>query len=632
MCDSKPPELAQSGLAHKPSPAALRYHQHMSKPDGIALASLTAAELLARRKSLKRQLSASRDLDPIRIAVLGGSTTQEVVDLLELHLLASGFLPVFYQSEFGRFYTEAVHDSNALRDFAPDLVYIHTSVLNIQAFAPVHATHADFETSTQAEFNRFREVWTALGSTLGCSIIQNNFELPRHAMLGNLDAVSPAGHTSFVTELNRLFAQAAGADPRLHLQDVFSISARLGLDQWFDPQRWFNYKIVTTPAGSNALALSLAAIIRGMFGRSRKVLVLDLDNTLWGGVIGDDGVESIQIGRETPLAEAFSAFQQYCLDLRDRGVLLAVSSKNEESAALEGLSHPDSILRREHFASFRVNWKPKAENLVAIARELNFSLDSFVFVDDSPAERALVAEQLPEVAVPDIGSDVAAFPAIIQAGRYFEPVLLSREDIARAAFYQEDLDRSSLASRALDHAEYLDALDMTAEIELFKPLYLERITQLTNKTNQFNLTTRRYTLAEMQDVLADSTAIGIYGRLSDRFGDNGLVSVVLGHIHQGIFDIELWLMSCRVIKRDLEFAMLDELVERARAAEVRQLRGSYIPSRKNALVADHYIRLGFEKISAEPDGTTVYMLQVAGYEPRNGHIRVPRLVLAGDGL
>ena len=293
----------------------------MNKSGEVLLTGLSLSELLMQRKSLRREFLARENLRPIRFAVLGGSTTSELVKLLELWLLDSGFSPTFHETEYGRYYADAVHDPQAIIDFKPDVVYIHTSVKDIQNFAPMHASRAQFEEHVQAELKRYREIWESLESKLDCLIIQNNFEFPQHAILGNLDSVVAGGHTRFVSELNREFALAADANSRLLIQDVCSISARMGLDRWFDGERYFGYKLVTTLAGTRALAISLTAMVRAMYGKNRKVLVLDLDNTLWGGVIGDDGVDKIDIGRETPVSEAYTAFQEYCLSMRNRGVL-----------------------------------------------------------------------------------------------------------------------------------------------------------------------------------------------------------------------------------------------------------------------------------------------------------------------
>jgi FkbH-like protein len=606
----------------------VRYSKRMSHPDGIQLASLSLNELLVKRRGLKRRLSAREHLKPIRLAVLGGSTTNEVVDLLELWLLEAGFLPTIHQSEYGRFHVDAVHDTQALEDFKPDLVYVHTSVLNIEHFAPIKATETELAEYVQVELARFRQIWKSLDQKLGCLVIQNNFEFPPNAILGNLDVSHPGGHTRFVNELNREFALAAAGNGRLLLQDVCSLSARLGLTQWFDLERFYSYKIVTSVEGSYALAVSLAAIIRACYGKTRKVLVLDLDHTIWGGVIGDDGVDKIQIGKETPVAEAYTAFQEYCLSLRNRGILLAVCSKNDETIARSGFEHPDSVLKLEHISCFKANWDPKHENIALIAQELNLGVESFVFVDDNPAERAIVEAQVDGIAVPNVGNDVAAYAGIIEAGRYFEQVSFSKEDLERAALYQENSQRATFESKFADYGEYLDSLDMTAEIDRFKALYINRITQLTNKTNQFNLTTRRYSLAEMEAVLNDPDAIGIYGRLTDRFGDNGLVSIVLGHRDGKILDIDLWLMSCRVLKRDMEFAMLDTLVEYTRKIGVKKLRGHYLPTRKNALVAEHYSKLGFTTDFEAEDGSKVYSLDVSDFRPANTHIKVVTAVHA----
>jgi FkbH-like protein len=580
-------------------------------------------DLLLRRRGLRRQLTTRADLTEIRVAVLGGTTTNEVVEFLEILLLQSGFRPEFHQSEYRRFYEDAVLEPETIAEFKPDLIYIHTCSINIQRFPPVSCSEQDFPGFVEAEMNRFRAIWSSLGNTVGCQIIQNNFELPQRACLGNLDAVVPGGATRFINELNRHFALEASANPRLTLQDLASISARVGLDHWFDPERWFSYKIANTAEASFATATSLASLVRAMYGRSRKVLVLDLDNTLWGGVIGDDGPDHIVLGRETPLGEAYIAFQEYCLSLREQGVLLAVCSKNNEEVANQGFAHPDSVLKRGHFSAFKANWEPKDKNILDIAQELNLGVDSFVFVDDNPAERSIIQAQIPGIAVPDVGKDVANYAAIIEAGRYFEMLTLEKEDISRATLYQENAQRAKLEQTFANYGEYLDSLEMTADVGTFSATYIERIAQLTNKSNQFNLTTRRYTLAEMEALAHDRNHIGIYGKLTDRFGDNGLVSVVLGRLEGKLLHLDLWLMSCRVLKREVEIAMLDGIVDRARDRHIESLVGYYLPTAKNGMVAGHYEKLGFTLTSKdEATGATTWSLDITHYASQNAHIRI----------
>ena len=261
---------------------------------------------------------------------------------------------------------------------------------NVQGPPPLSCSEADLPGFIEAEVNRFRQIWDAIETNLSCQVIQNNFEAPPYAMLGNMGASAAGGLNRFIMQLNSAFAQEAAKRPRLLLQDVNGISARLGLGQWFDWDRYFSYKLLLTPEANLELARSFTSLVKALYGRSRKVLILDLDNTLWGGVIGDDGVDQIQIGRESPVGEAYTAFQEYCLALRDRGVLLAVCSKNDDEIARSGFAHPSSVLKIEHFSSFKANWEPKHENILAIAKELNLGADSFVFVDDNPAERSIV--------------------------------------------------------------------------------------------------------------------------------------------------------------------------------------------------------------------------------------------------
>ena len=587
-------------------------------------------EVLLNRRDWRAELLSAGGLKDLRIAILGGSTTNELVNLLELFLLSSGFKPVFYQADYGRYYEAAVQDPDELIAFKPDVVYIHTSCHDVRSLPPVACDNAQFQQHIDVTLERFVEIWDAIERNVGCQVVQNNFEAPPYAILGNLDTVAYGGKSRFFLSLNVELAQAAMTRAKVSVQDIHGLSAHLGLKNWFDWGRYWGYKLLWTVEANFEVARSLNALIGALYGRSRKVLVLDLDNTLWGGVIGDDGVDRIQIGRETPLAEAYTAFQEYCLSLRERGVLLAVCSKNTESAAKSGFEHPSSVLKLEHCSSFKANWEPKHENILTIAKELNLGVDSFVFVDDNPAERAIVQAQLPQVAVPDVGSDVTHYAEIIEKARYFETVSLSKEDVERAALYAENVQRHDAQAQFANYGEYLDSLEMVAEIDNVHPMYLERIAQLTNKTNQFNLTTRRYTLAQIEEIAKDPGYIAIYGKLRDRFGDNGLISVVVGRRHAYTIHLDLWLMSCRVLKRDMELAMLDVLVERALKHGIRTLCGYYLPTAKNGMVADFYYKLGFEEFAfpgeAAPQdvlaGSSAWKLDLTNYSRRNSHIQL----------
>ena len=570
-------------------------------------------------RKLIRQLRSQPLQRKLRIAILGGSTTQEVALFLEVLLLERGFDPLFWHSEYGRYWEDGALGNEELDAFAPDLIYLHTGTHNIRNWPALSATSADAQSAAEAELYRLQEIWDGLRARFQTPILQNNFELPNLRILGNFDAVHPAGRVAFTERLNALLAYEVQQRPYLLLNDLRYLSALVGLDNWYDPGRWFSYKLATTPQGSAALAFNLAALIAARYGQSKKVLTLDLDNTLWGGVIGDDGVDAIVLGRETPRAEAHTHFQEYAQRLRQRGVVLTVASKNEDAAAREGFEHPDSVLKTEDFSSFKANWEPKYENIELMGHELSLGLDSFVFADDNPAERALVAAQLPQVTVPEIGDDPSAYARILDRNLYFETLALSSEDLARSSHYAGNAKRNELQGKFADYGAFLASLEMVAEAAFFQPPYMERIAQLTGKTNQFNLTTRRYSQAEIEAIAADPQCITRYIRLADRFGDNGLISVAIGRIAGETVHLDLWLMSCRVLKRDVELLMLDELAAAARQVGAKYLRGYYLPTPKNKMVSGHYEKLGFTCLEQTPESST-WVLPLEEYEPRNQHI------------
>lgn len=552
-----------------------------------------AASLVRQRKSLVKELLKQPNLVPTRVAILGGSTTAEVKNMLELFLLGHGVQPSFYESGYNRFSEDVLFENPELRNFKPDIVFIHTNWRNVSKFPELMEPAGEVESRVRREMDRFGSLWNKIHADLGAVIIQNNFDLPHQRPLGNLEFSQFSGRVNFLQRLNAEFASYARSHSRFLINDILYLSAQLGLNEWFAPSYWYNFHMALSPTATVALARNVAGIIKSVYGKSKKCLVLDLDNTLWGGIIGDDGVQNLILGREHPVGESFLDFQRYVKDLQRRGVLLAVCSKNDTENAKEGFSHPDSILKLEDFSVFRANWNPKPGNIREIATELNIGLDSLVFVDDNPAERALVADQLPEVAVPEVGSDVSRFAEILERERYFEVDQLVSDDLNRAAYYSANAQRSNSQAGFQNYGEFLASLEMTAEIAPFSSVYMERITQLINKTNQFNLTTKRYTGAEVESFAHDSACITLYGRLADKFGDNGLVSVVVGRTHDATVEVDLWLMSCRVLNREMELAMFDALVEQCQARGVRKLVGVYIPSKKNGMVAQHYEKLGF---------------------------------------
>lgn len=583
---------------------------------------IAVSEVLLKRLSLKRDLLKQTNLLPIRIAILGGSTTTEVMNMLELFLLAGGIAPTFYESGYNRYDEEVLFQNPELWKFKPDIVFIHTTWRNVQQFPNLLEPQAETEQRLHDEVARFKSIWERIHQELGALIIQNNFDFPRLRPLGNLEASEPCGRVNFLGRLNAEFADYARNHTRFFINDISYLSAQLGLAVWEDHTYWYNFHMALSPTASVYLAQNVASMIKAVYGKTKKCLILDLDNTLWGGVIGDDGVQNLILGRDHPVGEAFVNFQRYVKELRHRGVLLAVCSKNDAQNAKEGFSHPDSVLKLDDFAAFKANWNPKPDNIREIAMELNIGLDSLVLVDDNPAERALVAGQLPEVAVPEVGSDVSLFAEILEQERYFEVVKVVQDDLKRADFYAGNAERNLHQAAFRDYGEFLASLEMTSEIGPFVPVYMERITQLINKTNQFNLTTRRYTSAEVEAISRDSAYLTFYGRLVDKFGDNGLVSVMIGHVLGDSVEMDLWLMSCRVLKREMELAMFDALIEQCQGRGIGKIVGVYIPSKKNGMVAEHYSTLGFSRLETPSNERQLWQFDVpAGYLPRSHNIR-----------
>lgn len=578
------------------------------------------AELIKKQKSIKKKLLSDGAMRiKKRIAVLGGSTTNAIADMTELFLLWNGIEPEFYQSEYNQYWQDAMFGAE-LREFKPEFVFIHTSNRNITEYPNMSMNRAETDALMEKQLFHFTQMWDKLREDVGCPIIQNNMELPYWRLLGNKDCADHHGRVNFISGLNQGFYDYAAAHDNFFIHDINYLSARLGLDKWSDPLYWNMYKYAVAVPLIPEFAFSLSKIFASLLGRNKKVLALDLDNTLWGGVVGDDGPEKLALGQEVPMGQAYCEFQSYIKAQKQLGVLLTVCSKNEPENALAGLNHPDGVLKPEDFTLIKANWEPKSLNIEQTAKELDLLPESIVFVDDNPAEREIVKGSLPVEAPPLDG--VENYIRVLDGGGYFEVTNFSEDDLRRTEMYKQNAERAKMQSSFANYGEYLDSLEMQAVIEDFSPINLARVTQLTNKSNQFNVTTKRYTQTEMEQVYGSPDYIRLCGRLTDKFGDNGIVSVVIGHRSGEVLDIDLWLMSCRVLKRDMEYAMLDVFVEEAAKRGVKLIRGYYYPTAKNKMVKDLFADFGFERISEDEDGSTVWTLKTEGYENRNFHIRV----------
>ena len=578
------------------------------------------ALLMDSKKKLRRELlKDGTPRTPIKVAVLGGSTTSDIIKMLELFLLDRGVKPEFYESEYNFWWQDAVFGSEELDSFKPDIVFVHTTVRNLERFFP--SLDDDAEKREDECFEYFFKAWESLERRYGCTVIQNNFELPIFRLLGNRDCWDSRGAVRFVSRMNERFAAYASGRERFYINDVNYVAACYGLDRWHDEKAWCMYKYAMCTDAVPEFAYNLARIICSLCGRNKKALALDLDNTLWGGVVGDDGPEGIEIGSETATGECFLGFQRYLKKLQGIGVMLTVASKNDRENAVAGLERADCVLHPDDFIVIKANWETKDRNIAQTAAQMDLGTDAFVFVDDNPTERALVRSSLPGTAVPELESP-DEYVRVLDRSGWFEVTAFSADDLRRNDMYRANAMRAEVQSSFTDYTEYLLSLDMHADILPFDPVSIPRITQLTNKSNQFNLTTRRYTQPEIENAAADGDRITLYGRLTDTFGDNGIVSVVIGHIEGESCDIELWLMSCRVLKKDMELAMLDTLVGKCRARGVKQLKGTYLPTAKNGMVRGLYESFGFEKTYETPEGETGWVLELEGYADKNKVIAV----------
>ncbi len=578
--------------------------------------------ILKKSKSLKRRLMEENTARiKKKIAVLGGSTTHDVVRILELFLLNQGIEPEFYESEYGMYWEDAMFGNEELNAFAPDMIYIHTSLRNLRSFPEPSDSREAVEEKLAAEYGRFETMWEKLAQERQCPVIQNNFEYPYFRLMGNQDGADIHGRTYYVNEMNRRFAAYAQEHQNFFINDINYQSAVYGLDEWSAPEYWHMYKYSLCLKAIPWLAHNVANIVKSIFGKNKKSLVLDLDNTLWGGIVGDDGPENLEIGQETNMGQVFAEFQSYVKLLKDYGVMLNVASKNEEENALAGLNHPAGVLRPDDFLLIKANWEPKSLNIEQIAQQLNILPDSLVFADDNPAEREIVRQQTAGVTAPEIGRP-EDYIRVLDRGGYFEVTSLSDDDRKRNEMYQANLKREQQQASFADYADYLRSLEMTGVVRPFEPVYMGRIAQLTNKSNQFNLTTQRFTQAQIEQMAADEKYITLYGKLADKFGDNGVVSVVIAEKDGDCAHIRLWLMSCRVLKRDMELAMLDGLAERCLAEGIGTLYGYYYPTAKNNMVREFYGQLGFERISEDEAGNTGWKLSLTGYENKNHVIEV----------
>jgi FkbH-like protein len=536
-------------------------------------------------------------LRKLKIAVLGANTTTFLISVLRALCFRDGIDAEFYQGLYGALHQEILDGSSALYKFQPNVVIVMPFWREAFNFAPIEN---DENVIIDRMMEQYTSLWAALSARCSCHIVQHDIELPAQDPEFLPSTARQGGRTRIIRLLNLAMSnQAPGYVSVLDTDEVM----RRASSQWHSPLLWYTAQQHPAPTALLDLAEAQMAHIRSVVGLTRKVLICDLDNTLWGGVIGEDGLAGIKLGPGSPVGEAYADLQGYMLDLRRRGVLLTVCSKNNpDDAKLPFLQHPYSRLRLEDFSAFVVNWDDKAVNIRKISDQLALGSDSFVFLDDNPVERAWVRSQLPEVAVVNTGASIFGYLEALNRGRYFYSIQLSRDDVARADRYWSQAAATALRASSESAEAFLQSLQMTAITTQITPENISRVTQLLNKTNQFNLTTRRYTQAQVEVIRGDSRNwTGVF-QLSDRFGNHGIVGVMICKTPEhGTWEIDSWLISCRVLGRQLEHFMLNRVMQEAAAGGVEKIVGVYRPTAKNSQVADLYSRLGFSEIDSNPE-------------------------------
>jgi len=557
----------------------------------------------------------------LRLAIIGGASVRPLADLVVHFVEVLGEVSVeLWTGEYDNYVSEILEADSALYEFGPQLIFLIPSEARCRyegsALDPIEIQR-DAVASTAQEILDLCETAHARS---GAEVILANFRLPAGFDPGPMRSSSLSSDYAFRRAVNTELGLRAPV--YVYICDVEFLANRIGALKSHDPRTWFESK---QPYSADLLVY-VAKEVSQIFMRTRtaakKLIVLDLDNTLWGGVVGDDGLEGIEIGTTSPRGEAFRDFQLFLKSIKARGILLAVASKNDYEKAIEPfLSHPEMVLSLEDFVSFKANWEPKSENIREIATELALGLDSFVFVDDNPAEIEIVRQFVPEVTGICVGTDPSTFKSVLQDSRLFEARSVTREDMERSALYQVEAKRQALKGHATDMDSYLTSLEMVACVSSFNLLDAPRITQLINKSNQFNLTTRRRTDAETLEVMNDPKMVHFTVRLSDRFGEHGLIAVVIGKVEGVDLRIDTWLMSCRVLKRQVEEETLNQIVLRAASRSCHRIVGEYFPTAKNGMVAELYPKLGFETIAQSDVGST-FELSLEKYEAKPTKIAV----------
>jgi FkbH-like protein len=544
--------------------------------------------------------------EPYRIAVLRNYTIEPLIPVIKGEAVRLGLAPDVYVGDFDAIAESVLNSASQLYKHKPDIILVAQWA---ETVSPLLTTKFLTLSTQQVEDEVARivdtmEYWlSAIRSNCDTPVVVNNFPLPSFATLGILDYQSESYQIHSVLKLNNELLKLSKKFKDVYWLDALGLFSRVGNLTAFDERNWHAARAPISKHALLPLGLEYAKFIRALRGKTRKCLVLDCDNTLWGGVVGEDGLDGIKLGNTYP-GSSFVSFQQECVNLYNRGVILALCSKNNEIDVLEVFrNHPDSVLKEHHFSAWQINWDDKATNLTRIAEELNIGIDSLVFVDDNVFECDWVRKQLPQVEVVNLSKETYHYRNELMLSGYFDSLTFSGEDKKRSQMYVSDNQRKQLLKTASSFEDYLSGLGLQAEIGRPEAKDVPRVSQLTQKTNQFNVTTRRYTEGDIERYLASEDADIFSLKLADRISELGLIGVAIVKYQNDVAEVDSLLMSCRALGRGAEDVLMCLIYKRAKQRGSTKLVGTYLKSKKNSQVADFYLKQGFELLEESPEGT-----------------------------
>ena len=562
------------------------------------------------KKNIKKDFSGFKE---IKVALLGDSATQFLVQAIKGLSFKHSLNLNFFEGEFNQIERQTLDPTSELYEFEPEIVIVFQS--SHKLLNKYNKTSIDDRSSiADKELEKLKDIKGNIDSSLNAKIIVFNYSEIDDKIYGNLSSQIESSFLFQLRKLNYGMMILAQQETNFHLCDLSTVQNQLGRNSLFQASVYVNTEMVLSIESLPLIADKLMSLISALDGKFKKCLILDLDNTTWGGVIGDDGVENIQIG-SLGIGKAFTEFQYWAKKLKERGVILAICSKNTESVAKEPFeNHPEMVLRLGDIAVFVANWENKADNIRKIQQVLNIGFDSMVFLDDNPFERNIVRENLPEVDVPELPNDPAEYLEYLYSLNLFETVSSSNEDVNRTKQYQVEAQRVKSQKKFVNENSFLESLDMVSKIESFNSFNTPRVAQLTQRSNQFNLRTIRYTDAEIKEISENNNYLTFAFYLKDKFGDNGLISIIILTKTDGSLFIDTWLMSCRVLKRGMEDFVINEIVKKAKRSGFTEIIGEYIKTQKNEMVKDHYSGLGFEKLKKK------WVLNLTEYKSKQAFI------------